>query len=223
MQSRTWGVTPHPHPHMGTAVTQGWGGCWGQQGRNGAFQVFAVKKEREKKAKSSKTEQLSKEQPGWFHSQPHCVMHGLGDSFPHNTSLSRTLELTVPGINPNQSHDPMDAPGAGSSTGPSTTRTWVWMDPAMMPSMDQTGSSLRLMTSPSCPEKNTGVSWKSWFWNTNIHFSRCHSLSRGMNPFSRQVEPLFREFYPHPTTKAPWNCSSCCNSHHSPLISMDAR
>lgn len=123
MQSQTWGVTPHPHPHMGTAVTQGWGGCWGQQGRNGAFQVFAVKKEREKKAKSSKTEQLSKEQPGWFHSQPHCVMHGLGDSFPHNTSLSRTLELTVPGINPNQNHDPMDAPGAGSSTGPSTTRT----------------------------------------------------------------------------------------------------
>lgn len=120
------GMSP-PHPHRVTAVRQGQVGCWRQQGEERGLSSVCSEK-REKKAKNSKTEQLSKEEPGQLHPQPHSAVHGIG--------IGRFLPIQhlpewdprAPSAwdKPNQSHDPMDAPGAGSSTRPSTTRTrWV--------------------------------------------------------------------------------------------------
>lgn len=173
-------------------------------GGTGAFQVLAVKKEREKKAKSSKTEQLSKEEPGRLHPQPHCAVHGVGIRRFLPTQL--LPELTVPGTNPTRATSPRmhwelhrtqhdtDTLGVDGACHDAKHRSDRFFP--------QTHDITLL------PRKNTGgqseivVSRKLWFWHTNIPFSMCYSLSRGTNPTPQAGGASFRGALPSPCNQS---------------------
>lgn len=107
---------------------------------------------------------------------------------------------------------------------------WILHPVPMMLAQSRQRLFLGLTRLLTHPEKATGVDRKYVFLPHQYSLSRVpepilgdrtRSLARQSR--SLQWQPLFGVLYPCPPTKAPWNRSSCCSSHRSPLINMDAR